>query len=94
MGAGDESLFRSAQMSLLQLYIPTEVAHSAVAELGELGNIQFKDVSNGSHKWTTDHYRPITDTSMVPCNPFFLSLTAQPGRHSFPAYLRLRHPPP
>lgn len=50
MGAGDESLFRSAQMSLLQLYIPTEVAHSAVAELGELGNIQFKDVSNGSLK--------------------------------------------
>lgn len=31
-------------MSLVQLYIPTEVAHDTVAELGELGNVQFKDV--------------------------------------------------
>ena len=32
-------------MSLVQLYIPTEVAHDTVAELGGLGNVQFKDVS-------------------------------------------------
>jgi hypothetical protein len=32
-------------MSLVQLFVPTEVAHDAVAELGELGNVQFKDVS-------------------------------------------------
>jgi V-type H+-transporting ATPase subunit a len=31
-------------MSLIQLFVPTEVAHDAVAELGELGNVQFKDV--------------------------------------------------
>lgn len=31
-------------MSLVQLYIPTEVAHDTVAELGELGDVQFKDV--------------------------------------------------
>jgi hypothetical protein len=31
-------------MSLRQFLIPTEVAHDAVAELGELGNVQFKDV--------------------------------------------------
>lgn len=31
-------------MSLVQLYIPTEVAHDTVAGLGELGNVQFKDV--------------------------------------------------
>ncbi|KAG6379163.1 V-type ATPase, V0 complex, 116kDa subunit family [Boletus reticuloceps] len=44
---GDEypSLFRSEQMSLVQLYIPTEVAHDTVAELGELGNVQFKDLN-------------------------------------------------
>jgi vacuolar-type H+-ATPase subunit I/STV1 len=35
----------SEQMSLVQLFVPTEVAHDAVAELGELGNVQFKDVS-------------------------------------------------
>lgn len=31
-------------MSLVQLIIPTEVAHDTVYELGELGNVQFKDV--------------------------------------------------
>lgn len=35
-------------MSLVQLFVPTEVAHDAVAELGELGNVQFKDVSRFS----------------------------------------------
>ena len=32
-------------MSLVQLIIPTEVAHDTVSELGELGDVQFKDVS-------------------------------------------------
>ena len=31
-------------MSLVQLIIPTEVAHDAVYELGDLGDVQFKDV--------------------------------------------------
>jgi V-type H+-transporting ATPase subunit a len=39
-----ESLFRSAAMSLVQLYIPQEVAHDTVDELARLGNVQFKDV--------------------------------------------------
>ena len=34
----------SEQMSLVQLFVPAEVAHDTVAELGELGNVQFKDV--------------------------------------------------
>lgn len=32
-------------MSLVQLYVPAEVAHDTVYELGVLGNMQFKDVS-------------------------------------------------
>ncbi|EPQ32383.1 uncharacterized protein PFL1_00579 [Pseudozyma flocculosa PF-1] len=32
-------------MSLIQLYIPTETAHATVQELGELGNVQFKDLN-------------------------------------------------
>jgi len=32
-------------MSLVQLIVPTEVAHDTVAELGELGNVQFKDLN-------------------------------------------------
>ena len=35
----------SEEMSLVQLFVPTEVAHDTVAELGELGDMQFKDVS-------------------------------------------------
>lgn len=39
------SLFRSEQMSLVQLIVPTELAHDTVVELGELGNVQFKDLN-------------------------------------------------
>jgi len=40
----DSNYKGSEQMSLVQLFVPTEVAHDTVAELGELGNVQFKDV--------------------------------------------------
>jgi V-type H+-transporting ATPase subunit a len=42
------SLFRSEEMSLIQLYIPAEVAQPCVAELGELGKVQFRDVNISS----------------------------------------------
>lgn len=35
----------SEEMSLVQLFVPIEVAHDAVAELGERGKVQFIDVS-------------------------------------------------
>ena len=38
-------------MSLVQLIVPTEVAHDTIAELGELGNVQFKDVSCNIEGW-------------------------------------------
>ncbi|GAA5812459.1 hypothetical protein MFLAVUS_005915 [Mucor flavus] len=38
------TLFRSEEMSLIQLFIPAEVAHTCVAELGELGKVQFRDL--------------------------------------------------
>ncbi|KAI3650773.1 hypothetical protein MP228_004254 [Amoeboaphelidium protococcarum] len=43
----ESSLFRSETMSLVQLYIPSELAHDSVAELGELGMVQFKDLNSG-----------------------------------------------
>lgn len=39
------SLFRSEEMTLCQLFLQSEAAYSVVAELGELGLMQFKDVS-------------------------------------------------
>lgn len=39
------SLFRSEEMSLVQLYIPMEIAQQTVAELGELGEVQFLDLN-------------------------------------------------
>ncbi|TDL20169.1 V0/A0 complex, 116-kDa subunit of ATPase [Rickenella mellea] len=39
------TLFRSEGMSLVQLFIPNEVAHDTVHELGELGDVQFKDLN-------------------------------------------------
>lgn len=40
------SLWRSQEMQLIQLYIQKDAAHDTVDELGELGNIQFHDVSD------------------------------------------------
>lgn len=38
------SLLRSEQMSKVQLYIPNEVAHATVEELGYLEDCQFIDL--------------------------------------------------
>ena len=39
------SLFRSEQMTLAQLFLQSEAAFACVRELGELGKVQFRDVS-------------------------------------------------
>ena len=39
------SLFRSEQMTLCQLFLQSEAAYACVSELGELGLVQFRDVS-------------------------------------------------
>ncbi|KAI9140231.1 V-type ATPase, V0 complex, 116kDa subunit family [Paraphysoderma sedebokerense] len=41
----ESSLFRSELMSLIQLYIPSENAQPTIAELGDLGCIQFRDLN-------------------------------------------------
>lgn len=41
----DESIIpRSEEMCLVQLFIQDEAAYACVAELGELGVVQFRDV--------------------------------------------------
>ena len=44
------NLFRSEEMSLVQLFLQSEAAYACVSELGELGLMQFKDVSIDVHK--------------------------------------------
>ena len=39
------SLFRSEEMTLCQLFLQAEAAYACVSELGELGLVQFRDVS-------------------------------------------------
>jgi V-type H+-transporting ATPase subunit a len=39
------SLYRSEPMCLSQIFLQTEAAYACVAELGELGLVQFRDVS-------------------------------------------------
>ncbi|KAF9934752.1 H(+)-transporting V0 sector ATPase subunit a [Mortierella antarctica] len=41
----ESTFFRSEEMSLIQLYIPAEVAQPTVSELGELGLVQFRDLN-------------------------------------------------
>jgi hypothetical protein len=40
------SLFRSEEVALCQLFLQSESAYTCISELGELGLVQFRDVSN------------------------------------------------
>ncbi len=40
----DVELFRSEECQLVQLIMPAESAHDTILFLGEIGQIQFKDV--------------------------------------------------
>lgn len=41
------SIFRSEEVTLAQLFLQSEAAYATVRELGELGRVQFRDVSEG-----------------------------------------------
>lgn len=60
-------LFRSEEMTLAQLFLQSEAAYCCVSELGEIGMVQFRDVS---HAWIL---------SSLECTLFNASFTTQLG---------------
>lgn len=40
------SIFRSEEMTLCQLFLSSEASYNCISEIGEVGLVQFRDVSN------------------------------------------------
>ncbi|KAF3791363.1 V-type proton ATPase subunit a1 [Nymphaea thermarum] len=67
-------LLRSEQMCMVQLIIPVESAHGAITYLGELGLLQFRDVSSSSLGRYTDNTRYGKSNNKISLSAYFCNV--------------------
>lgn len=54
------SMFRSEEVCLVQLFLQSGSAYNCVSELGELGLVEFRDVSNFNSEKSSGSYQSAT----------------------------------
>lgn len=59
LDCAEEAIFRSADMTYVELYIPSEISREVVCILGNMGAIMFKDMNAGVSAFQRGHVNQI-----------------------------------